>query len=131
MVTHDLALCKDMVDELAIMYLGKIVENGPAEAIVSAPYHPYTYALTAAIPVPDPEAPKIRVLAKGEIPTNISPPPGCRFHPRCPFAQAICAETEPPLQAIAPGRLVACHFAKEAHEAYAKGMDGPAGKIET
>jgi peptide/nickel transport system ATP-binding protein len=130
MVTHDLALCKDMVDELAIMYLGKIVESGPAEAVVSTPYHPYTHALTAAIPVPDPEAPKIRVLAKGEIPTNISPPPGCRFHPRCLFAQAICAETEPPLQEIAPGRLVACHFAKEAHEAFAKGWDGPAGKIE-
>ena len=130
MVTHDLALCKDMVDELAIMYLGKIVESGPAEAVVATPYHPYTHALAAAVPVPDPEAPKIRVLAKGEIPTNISPPPGCRFHPRCSFAQAICAEKEPPLQVVAPGRAVACHFAKEAHEAFMNGMDSPAGKIE-
>lgn len=130
MVTHDLALCKDMVDELAIMYLGQIVESGPAQEVVSTPYHPYTHALAAAIPVPDPEAPKIRVLAKGEIPTNITPPPGCRFHPRCSFAQAICSETQPLLEEVAPGRLVACHFAKEAHESFAKGLDGPAGKLE-
>jgi oligopeptide/dipeptide ABC transporter ATP-binding protein len=129
MVTHDLALCKDMVDELAIMYLGEIVESGPAEEVVSTPYHPYTHALAAAIPVPDPDAPKIRVLAKGEIPTNISPPPGCRFHPRCPFAQAICSETKPPLVEIAPGRVVACHFGKEAHDSFVKGLDGPAGTI--
>jgi len=125
MVTHDLALSKDMVDELAIMYLGKIVETGPAQAVVSTPYHPYTHALVAAVPIPDPEAPKVRVLAKGEIPTNISPPPGCRFHPRCPFAQAVCAETEPPLQEVAPGRQVACHFWKDAHAAFSKGLDGP------
>ena len=125
MVTHDLALSKDMVDRLAIMYVGKIVESGPAQEVVSAPYHPYTYALTAAVPVPDPEAPKVRVLATGEIPTNISPPSGCRFHPRCPFAQAVCASTEPPLQEVAPGRFVACHFWKEAHDAYSRGLDGP------
>jgi oligopeptide/dipeptide ABC transporter ATP-binding protein len=127
MVTHDLALSKDMVDELAIMYVGKIVERGPAQEVVSSPYHPYTHALTAAVPVPDPEAPKVRVLAAGEIPTNISPPPGCRFHPRCPFAQTICSETEPPLREIAPGRQVACHFAKEAHDAFSMGLDGPMG----
>lgn len=130
MVTHDLALCKDMVDELAIMYLGEIVESGPAEAVVSAPYHPYTHALAKAIPVPDPEAPPIKVLARGEIPTNIAPPPGCRFHPRCPFAQAVCSETKPPLREIAPGRLVACHFAEEAYGSFVKGLDGPEGKIE-
>ena len=127
MVTHDLALSKDMVDELAIMYVGKIVEKGPAEELVASPYHPYTHALTAAVPVPDPEAPKVRVLAEGEIPTNISPPPGCRFHPRCPFAQAICEKVEPPLSEVSPGRLVACHFWKEAHEAFVKGLDRPAG----
>ena len=127
MVTHDLALSKDMVDELAIMYVGKIVEMGPAVDVVSSPYHPYTHALTAAVPVPDPEAPKIRVLAKGEIPTNISPPPGCRFHPRCPFAQAICKEVEPPLTEVTEGRLVACHFWKEAHDTFSKGFDTPQG----
>ncbi len=127
MVTHDLALSKDVVDELAIMYVGKIVEKGPAQQVVSIPYHPYTHALTAAVPVPDPEAPKVRVLAKGEIPTNISPPSGCRFHPRCPFAQAVCAEKEPPLEEVAPGRFAACHFSKEVHEAFSKGLDGPVG----
>jgi peptide/nickel transport system ATP-binding protein len=127
MVTHDLALSKDMVDELAIMYVGKIVEMGPAVELVSTPYHPYTHALTAAVPVPDPKAPKVRVLARGEIPTNISPPPGCRFHPRCPFAQEICKDSEPLLTQASPGRLVACHFWKEAHEAFSKGLDGPAG----
>ncbi|MGD0476591.1 MAG: ABC transporter ATP-binding protein [Nitrososphaerales archaeon] len=126
-VTHDLALSKDVVDELAIMYLGKIVEDGPAVEVVSKPYHPYTHALTAAVPVPDPQAPKVRVLAKGEIPTNVAPPPGCRFHPRCVFAQAVCSETEPPLTEVNPGRRVACHFWKEAHEAFEKGLDGPAG----
>jgi peptide/nickel transport system ATP-binding protein len=125
MVTHDLALSKDMVDELAIMYLGKIVESGPAVDVVSAPYHPYTHALVAAVPVPDPEAGGVRVLAKGEIPTNISPPSGCRFHPRCPFAQAICKEAEPPLTQVGPNRSVACHFAKEAHETFLRGLDGP------
>ena len=127
MVTHDLALSKDMVDELAIMYLGKIVEKGPAEGVVSTPYHPYTHALTAAVPIPDPKAPMVKFLAKGEIPTNVSPPPGCRFHPRCPFAKGVCSEEEPPLQEATPGRLVACHFWKEAHEAYSRGLDGPEG----
>ncbi len=129
MVTHDLALSKDMVDNIAIMYVGQIVESGPPEDVVAAPYHPYTHALTAAVPVPDPRAPKIKVLAKGEIPTNISPPPGCRFHPRCPFAQPICVDKEPQLVEVSPGRQVRCHFWKEAHEAYVKGMDGPAGAV--
>jgi peptide/nickel transport system ATP-binding protein len=127
MVTHDLALSKDMVDRIAIMYVGQIVESGPPEEVVASPYHPYTHALTAAVPVPDPQAPKIKVLAKGEIPTNISPPSGCRFHPRCPFVQPICAEKEPALQEVSPGRQVACHFWKEAHEAFLKGLDEPVG----
>jgi peptide/nickel transport system ATP-binding protein len=129
MVTHDLALSKDMVDRIAIMYLGQIVETGAPEEVVSTPYHPYTHALTAAVPVPDPTAPKIKVLAKGEIPTNISPPPGCRFHPRCPFAQGICVEQEPPLIEATPGHQVACHFWKEASAAFKKGLDQPEGAI--
>jgi peptide/nickel transport system ATP-binding protein len=128
MVTHDLALSKDMVDQLAIMYLGKIVESGPAESVVSAPYHPYTHALVAAVPVPDPSAPKMKVLARGEIPTNISPPSGCRFHPRCPYAQAVCSEKEPPLEDVGMGRKVACHFWKEASADFARGLDAPVGK---
>ncbi len=130
MVTHDLALSKDMVDELAIMYVGKIVEKGSAQELVASPYHPYTHALIAAVPIPDPEAPKVRVLAKGEIPTNISPPSGCRFHPRCPFAQQVCSDKEPPLEEVEPGRLVACHFWKEAHAAFLSGRDTPEGRVE-
>ncbi len=109
-VTHDLALAKDIVDDLAIMYLGKIVEGGPAVEVVRKPYHPYTQALIAAVPVPDPTGPQIKVLATGEIPTNISPPSGCRFHTRCRFAQQVCTDTEPPLAEVTPGRKVACHF---------------------
>lgn len=125
MVTHDLALAKDMADGLAIMYLGKIVESGPAGEIVSQPYHPYTHALIAAVPVPDPEAGKVRVLAKGEIPTNISPPSGCRFHTRCSFAQQICSEKEPPLIEATPRHFVACHFWSEAHDTFNRGLDTP------
>ncbi len=124
MVTHDLALSKDAVDQLAIMYLGKIVEQGPAQAVVSSPYHPYTQALVAAVPVPDPTGRGIRILAKGEIPTNIAPPAACRFHPRCPFAKPICSETEPPMLEVTPGRIVACHFWKEANEGFSRDTSG-------
>jgi peptide/nickel transport system ATP-binding protein len=127
MVTHDLALAKDMADQLAVMYVGKIVESGPAGEVVSKHYHPYTHALVAAVPVPDPEGLKIRVLASGEIPTNISPPSGCRFHPRCPFAQEVCNDAEPPLVEASPGHLVACHFWKQAYEVFSKGEDRPSG----
>jgi len=130
MVTHDLALSKDMVDELGVMYVGKIVEQGPAQDVVLSPYHPYTRALVAAVPVPDPEGQRVKVLARGEIPTNVSPPPGCRFHPRCAFAQDICTTNDPALLEVVPGRRVACHFWKEAHEAFEKGLDGPVGAIE-
>jgi peptide/nickel transport system ATP-binding protein len=118
MVTHDLALAKDVVDNLSVMYLGKIVERGPAGELVADPYHPYTQALIAAVPVPDPEGAQMKVLASGEIPTNISPPSGCRFHTRCPYAQRVCKEDEPPLSEVAPGRLVACHFWQLARESF-------------
>lgn len=125
MVTHDLALAKDMSDGLAVMYVGKIVESGPAVEVVARHYHPYTHALVAAVPVPDPEGIKIRVLASGEIPTNISPPSGCRFHPRCPFAQKVCSEEDPPLVEASPRHYVACHFWKEASDIFNKGADVP------
>jgi len=127
MVTHDLALAKDMADELAVMYVGKIVESGPAGEVVAKHYHPYTHALVAAVPVPDPEGVKIRVLASGEIPTNISPPSGCRFHPRCPFAAQVCSDEEPPLVEASPNHYVACHFWKEAFVTFSKGQDKPGG----
>ncbi len=120
-VTHDLALSKDVCDRLGIMYLGVIMELAPADEIVSKPYHPYTQALIAAVPVPDPAADKVKVLAKGEIPTNVSPPPGCRYHTRCPLAKDICREKVPPLLEVTQGHWVACHFWSEALEKYQKG----------
>lgn len=123
MVTHDVALAKDVADDLAIMYLGKIVESGPAQEVVANPYHPYTQALIAAVPVPDPTGEKVKVLAKGEIPTNVSPPSGCRFHTRCRFAREICSEKEPPLSEATPNHYVACHFWKEASDAFGKGIE--------
>ncbi len=120
-VTHDLALSKDVCDRLAIMYLGVIVELCAAAELVKKPYHPYTQALIAAVPVPDPSGEKVRVLAKGEIPSNVSPPSGCRYHTRCPMARDLCAEKVPPLEEVSPGHWAACHFWSEALESYEKG----------
>ena len=120
-VTHDLALSKDVCDRLAIMYLGVIMEMSAAGELVKKPYHPYTQALIAAVPVPDPAAEKVRVLAKGEIPSNVSPPSGCRYHTRCPLAKEVCAEKVPPLEEVSPGHWVACHFWSEAFDSYVKG----------
>ena len=121
MVTHDLALAKDVCDRLAIMYLGAVMESGPSEELAQKPLHPYTQALVAAVPVPDPTAEKVKILAKGEIPTNVSPPSGCRYHTRCPLAKQICAEQVPPLDEVSPNHFVACHFWKEAYSLYKEG----------
>ena len=120
-VTHDLALAKDVCDRLAIMYLGIIMESAKADELTTKPYHPYTQALIAAVPVPDPAGQKVKVLAKGEIPTNVSPPSGCRFHTRCPIAKQICSDKVPPLEEVSPDHWVACHFWGEAYEKFSKG----------
>ncbi len=91
-------------------YLGKIVEVGPLREIYSNPLHPYTQALLSAVPVPDPRAPRKKVLPKGEIPNPINPPPGCRFHPRCADAKEMCSQKEPSLRPVGEERLVACHL---------------------
>ncbi|MGD8506175.1 MAG: ABC transporter ATP-binding protein, partial [Candidatus Bathyarchaeota archaeon] len=85
-ITHDIALARHMCDRIAVMYLGKIVEKGPTEEVVHKPLHPYTEALIAAVPVPDPTARRIKVTIKGEVPSAINPPPGCRFNARCTYA---------------------------------------------
>jgi oligopeptide/dipeptide ABC transporter ATP-binding protein len=103
------------------MYLGIIVEMGKPEELVVKPLHPYTQALIAAVPVPDPAAPKVKVLAKGEIPTNVSPPSGCRYHTRCPIAKQVCKEKVPALQEVSPGHWTACHFWSEAYGMYSSG----------
>lgn len=107
-ITHDIALARHMCDRVAVMYLGKIVEKGSTEDIVRKPLHPYTEALIAAVPVPDPTARRISVTLKGEVPSAINPPPGCRFHTRCPYVMEVCREKEPPLTEISADREVAC-----------------------
>ena len=109
-ITHDLAMANYVCHSIAIMYLGKIVEAGSKEDVFGRPLHPYTLALLSSIPVPDPKAKLHRIIPKGEIPSPINPPKGCRFHPRCPYAQDICSEREPQLEEIKPQRYAACFF---------------------
>jgi oligopeptide/dipeptide ABC transporter ATP-binding protein len=99
-ISHDLSVVEHISDSIAIMYLGRIVEKGPAERIFAKPAHPYTRALIEAIPVPDPERRHDSVPVRGEAPSAIAPPPGCPFHPRCPYAIAQCREIVPPLESV-------------------------------
>ena len=109
-ITHDIALARHMCDRIAVMYLGKIVEMGSTEDVIHKPLHPYTKALIAAVPVPDPTARRISVTLKGEVPSAINPPPACRFHTRCSHTMEICRQKEPPLIEIVNNRYVACHL---------------------
>ena len=111
-ITHDLATAKYICDRIAVMYLGQIVEIGPLEQVYGNPRHPYTQALLAAVPVPDPDARRTEPLPKGEIPSPIHPPSGCRFHPRCPLAEDVCRREQPLLHPVEgePEHFVACHL---------------------
>ena len=99
-----------MANRIAVMYLGRIVELGPAEAVLADPQHPYTQALISAIPEADPEHRTERIILQGDVPSPINPPSGCRFHPRCPVAQASCAELDPQLEHGTDGHGWACRF---------------------
>ncbi len=109
-ITHDLATARYICDRIAIMYLGRIAEVGPLTEVYRETRHPYTEALLAAVPVPDPRFRRTTPMPRGEIPNPINPPSGCRFHPRCPIAQEICSQEEPPLVEIGPDHYVACHL---------------------
>ncbi|TLZ51486.1 MAG: ATP-binding cassette domain-containing protein [Methanobacteriota archaeon] len=112
-ITHDIAVARYMSDRIAVMYLGRVVELGPTDAVIKRPTHPYTRALLAAVPVPNPEHVYTAVPITGELPSPIDLPSGCRFRTRCVFAQKICAEVEPPLVEVTPGHFAECHFASD------------------
>jgi oligopeptide/dipeptide ABC transporter ATP-binding protein len=113
-ITHDLALARHICDRIAVMYLGKIVEMANVDELVYDPLHPYTKALINAVPVPDPTAKRIEVVIKGEIPSPVNPPPGCRFHTRCPsIIGDICQTEEPELIELKKDHYVACHLYKK------------------
>ena len=110
-VAHNMAVVEQVSDRIAVMYLGKIVEVGPAEELVRDPKHPYTQALIAAVPVPEPAQQRERIVLKGDIPSPINPPSGCRFRTRCPIATERCAAEEPLLRPVGKDRVAACHYA--------------------
>ncbi len=110
-ISHNIAVTAFMSHRIGVMYLGKMVEVGPSKAVLNEPKHPYTMALLAAVPEKDPTARRARARLTGDIPSPIDRPTGCPFHPRCPLATDICRTDQPQLREIAPGHMVACHFA--------------------
>ncbi|TME67704.1 MAG: ABC transporter ATP-binding protein [Chloroflexi bacterium] len=114
-ISHDLGVIRYVSDRIAVMYLGKLVEVGPSRAVYNSPAHPYTEALLSAVPVPDPTVERAKMarigqVVRGELPSAMNPPSGCRFRTRCPRAKEICAEVEPPLRKFDTGQEAACHF---------------------
>ena len=111
-ISHDLATAKYICDRIGILYLGKLVEVSSVQEVYQYPMHPYTKALLAAVPVPNPKKRRKEPMPKGEIPNPINPPSGCRFHPRCPIARPDCSKIEPQLRELRPKHFVACHYAE-------------------
>ncbi len=112
-IAHDLAVVKHVADRVAVMYLGRIVEIGEKRDVFANPRHPYTRDLLSAIPHPDPaRRGRVKPLG-GDLPSPLKPPPGCRFHTRCPHAEAVCRERDAALEEVGPGHRAACHFARE------------------
>ena len=109
-ISHDLAVVEHISHRVAVMYLGQFVEVTGRAELFANPLHPYTEALLAAVPEPDPDTAHVRAVIAGEVPSPINPPPGCRFHTRCPYAEARCRAEAPPLEELAPGHFAACHL---------------------
>ena len=109
-ISHDLAIVEHMTQRVAVMYLGKLVEVADRRSLFSHPHHPYTRALLSAVPVPDPTAPRKRIVLRGDVPSPIDPPAGCRFHTRCPYVFDRCRTEEPVLRSFGPDQKAACHL---------------------
>lgn len=109
-IAHDLSIVRYLSHQVAVMYLGKIVEMGPVASIFQNPRHPYTCSLLSAVTIPDPDIKRQRLLLKGDVPSPSQPPPGCRFHTRCPHPQKRCTIMEPQPVEVAGGHLVSCHY---------------------
>jgi len=109
-IAHDLAMVEHVCDRIAVMYLGRIVELGKDKELYTSPVHPYTVALLSAIPVPDPNITKKRIILEGDVPSPMRPPTGCHFHTRCPRKKEVCETTVPKLTQTGDGHFVACHL---------------------
>jgi peptide/nickel transport system ATP-binding protein len=112
-ITHNLALVRHVADRIAVLYLGRVIEEGPTSQVFAAPSHPYTASLIAAEPKPDPRRRRADLAIRGEIPSVLRRPTGCEFHTRCTFARDICRQVLPDLRTVAPGRRARCHFADQ------------------
>ncbi len=112
-ISHDLSSVRQVSQHVAVMYLGTLMEYAAADVIFTKPLNPYTIALLSAVPIPDPETKVNRLVLAGDVPSPINPPSGCRFNPRCPYAQQLCRDKVPDYREIEPGHFVACHFAEQ------------------
>jgi len=113
-ITHNISVAEYLSDMLVVMYAGNVVEYGPSGSVIAKPRHPYTITLISSAPIPNPwKRNLLNTEIKGEVPSAINPPSGCKFHPRCPYAEKVCSEQAPELREISPGQFVSCHFAEK------------------